>query len=129
MKIRLKTQQGKYPAGSVHHVLEVIPHGGHTDSAKQYRIAGYTYVASDNAEELVAASDVLAKLAELRGCNARLCDELNDLHDVFDKASNANFAREGGLEIANGQLKARIAALETQIAWLKSELKHARKLG
>ena len=33
------------------------------------------------------------------------------------------------LELANGQLKARIAALETQIAWLKSELKHARKLG
>lgn len=50
MRIRLKTQQREHPPGSVHDVLEIVPHGGYTDSERQYVIAGRIYVASDFAE-------------------------------------------------------------------------------
>jgi hypothetical protein len=50
MIITLKTQHGKHMPGSRHEVVEVVPHGGYTDSAKQYVLEDRTFVASDNAE-------------------------------------------------------------------------------
>jgi hypothetical protein len=50
MKIRLKTQQGHFPAGSIHEVIEVIPHGGNYDDACQYLIADDIYVREIAAE-------------------------------------------------------------------------------
>jgi hypothetical protein len=50
MRIKLKTQHGAYPPGSIHEVVEVIPHGGHSDDARQFLIADQTYVLERNAE-------------------------------------------------------------------------------
>ena len=57
MKIKLKRQHGPHCAGSEHEVLRVVPHGGHTDSEKQYVLADGTYVASDFAEEIKEAAE------------------------------------------------------------------------
>jgi len=50
MKIKLKTQHGPLRPGSEHKVKSIVPHGGYTDSARQYVLAGGRHVASDNAE-------------------------------------------------------------------------------
>lgn len=50
MKIKLKTQHGQHQPGTVHEVESIVPHGGYTDSARQYVLAGGQHVASDNAE-------------------------------------------------------------------------------
>lgn len=48
--IRLKSQQGKHPAGSVALVYEVVPHGGHSDDSHQYVLEDETHVLASNAE-------------------------------------------------------------------------------
>ena len=53
MKIKLLAQQASHPAGSVHRVMKIIPHGGHHDSLGQFKLANGTFVASDKAEVVV----------------------------------------------------------------------------
>lgn len=50
--IKLLTQHGEYPKGSIHEVVRVVPHGGHSDSEKQYVLDDGSHVISDHAEEV-----------------------------------------------------------------------------
>jgi len=48
--VKLKTQCGTHKPGSTHAVVEEVPHGGYSDSAKQFVLADGTHVLSDNCE-------------------------------------------------------------------------------
>lgn len=50
MIIKLKTQHGHRLPGSEWHVEEIVPHGGHSDAARQYRIDEDCYVLDFNAQ-------------------------------------------------------------------------------
>ena len=57
MIIKLLKQHGKHAKGTTHQVIQVVSHGGHIDSEKQYMIYGLCgadiyYVPSDDVEEL-----------------------------------------------------------------------------
>jgi hypothetical protein len=56
MRIRLNKSVYVLPKGSVHEVKRIVPHGGYSDSEKQYVVEGPAgedvHVISDNAEEI-----------------------------------------------------------------------------
>jgi len=52
MLIQLLRDVGSFKKGEILEVLEVVPHGGYSDSACQYVIGKDTRVISDNAKEI-----------------------------------------------------------------------------
>jgi hypothetical protein len=63
MKIKLKVPCGGNSVGSIHDVVSIIPHGGYSDSAKQYVLSDGTRVLCDNAEIVTTSSEPLGPLA------------------------------------------------------------------
>jgi len=63
MKIKLKTQCGEQPPGSIHDVVSIIPHGGYSDSAEQYVILDGTFILCDNAEIVQTPPEPIGPLA------------------------------------------------------------------
>jgi hypothetical protein len=57
MKVKLNAQCGVNAPGTIHDVLYVVPHGGYSDSARQYVLHDGTFVISDNADVLAGAPD------------------------------------------------------------------------
>lgn len=62
MRIRLKESVGGWPVGSVLDVVRVIPHGGHTDEARQFEVQGQTFVLDSKAEVLPEPALELARV-------------------------------------------------------------------
>lgn len=63
MRIHLKKSVAHHAAGAVLTVKNVIPHGGHSDSEKQYVLNDGTIVLSDNADVLPLDFDDYQKAA------------------------------------------------------------------
>ena len=121
MKIQLLAGIGGFPTGSVHRVIQIIPHGGHTDDPHQYLIQGQVFVPASKA--IVVADVTPGKLgdAELMGDaflaawyrgeneilkeeNARLRADLYALRDDWENALLTISSLEG--EIADLRFEA-----------------------
>lgn len=114
MKIQLLAGVGGFPTGSVHRVLQVITHGGHTDDAHQYLIQGQVYVPESKARVVADETPGKPGDAELMGdafTAAWLREENREMRRYIDK-----------IERENVDLKNQLADLRHEIemnGWLR----------
>lgn len=84
INIKLTRNVGGHPSGSIHEVITVVPHGGHSDSAQQYVLRDGTHILSDYA--------VMAKSSDVFTEAQRAADELEGDARVDDLRKQPGYA-------------------------------------
>jgi hypothetical protein len=116
MKIQLLAGIGGFPIGTIHRVIDVIPHGGHTDEPCQYLIQGQVYVLPSQCR-LIDGEQMMPLTMDLQKRN-------NALKAMLDHVSeqSADDARQyGELKRDRDRLAAENVDLKNQIADLKHD--------
>lgn len=94
--VRLKRSQGVYPPDCIVGVIKVIPHGGHTDSPRQYVLCDAKTIVVSDAVEVVPPQDYVLKTPRTPGwyiAAAMRGRGLND-HAAHRIRNSASFLRD-----------------------------------